>query len=237
VDSLKGKAIEPQAVVTITTNISNTATVTGEVTEGKRVPLSVNGDRILSVIASAGGIRAAANECFIRLTRNGHTVSVAFNKILADPRENIFIRPGDVVTVIREPQTFTAFGGTGKNASVPFDATGITLEEAIAKAGGLLDYRADPSGVFLLRFEPAPLVTELTNSEQNHFTRELVPVVYRLNLRDATSYFLARTIPMHNRDILYVANAPLNEIQKMLTAIGQLTQPVVSGAAIYSTTK
>jgi polysaccharide export outer membrane protein len=237
VDSLKGKAIEPQAVVTITTNISNTATVTGEVTEGKRVPLSVNGDRILSVIASAGGIRAAANECFIRLTRNGHTVSVAFNKILADPRENIFIRPGDVVTVIREPQTFTAFGGTGKNASVPFDATGITLEEAIAKAGGLLDYRADPSGVFLLRFEPAPLVTELTNSEQNHFTRELVPVVYRLNLRDATSYFLARTIPMHNRDILYVANAPLNEIEKVLTAIGRLTQPVISGVNVYNATK
>jgi polysaccharide export outer membrane protein len=232
VEALKGKAIEPQAVVTITQNLSNTVTVTGEVTNGMRVPLTVNGDRILSVIAAAGGIRAPAHECFVRLTRGGKTVSVAFNKILANPSENVFVRPGDVLTVIREPQTFTAFGGTRQNASVPFDATGITLEEAIAKAGGLLDNRADPSGVFLLRFEPEKVVAELRPDEQGHFKSEFIPVVYRLNLRDANSYFLAQTIPMHNRDILYVANAPINEIDKVLALIGRLTQPAIQGVII-----
>lgn len=237
VDALKGKAIEPQVVVTITHNLSNTVTVTGEVTNGMRVPLSVNGDRILSVIAAAGGIRAAAHESFIRLTRGGKTVSVAFNKILADPKENIYVRPGDVITVIREPQTFTAFGGTQRNESVPFDATGITLEQAIAKAGGLLDNRADASGVFLLRFEPAGVAAQLQQQPQGRYEKELVPVVYRLNLRDANSYFLASTIPIHNRDILYVASAPLNEVQKVVSMIGLLTSPVVSGAAVYSAAK
>lgn len=230
VTALQGKAIEPQVVVTLVRNESNTATVTGEVTNGAVVPLNVNGERILSVIARAGGIRVAANECFVRLTRGGRTVSVAFNKILANPRENIFVRPGDVLTVIREPQTFTAFGGTQRNASIPFEATGITLEEAIAKAGGLLDQRADATGIFLLRFETADLATQLDAAQRDRFKAELVPVVYRLNLKDATSFFLARTIPVRNRDILYVANAPLTEVQKVLTAVGQITSPAISAA-------
>lgn len=239
VDTLKGKAIEPQAVVTIARNVSNTVTVTGEVTNGTRVPLTVKGDQILGIIAEAGGIRApaAAHESFIRLTRGSKTASVAFNKILADPKENIFVRPGDVITVIREPQSFTAFGGTQQNASVHFDATGITLEQAIAKAGGLLDNRADASGVFLMRFEPATIAFELQPPPQGRYPIEMVPVVYRLNLRDANSYFMASTIPIQNKDILYVANAPLNEVQKVLGVVGLITSPVVSGAAVYSTTK
>ena len=237
VDALKGKAIEPQAIVTISREVSNTVTVTGEVTNGMRAPLTVKGDRILSIIAQAGGIRAPAHDCFIRLTRGGKTVSVAFNKLLANPRENIFVRPGDVITVISEPHTFTAFGGTGKNASIPFDATGITLEQAIAKAGGLLDNRADASGVFLLRFEPARVAAELQPPPQGQYTKDFVPVVYRLNLRDANSYFLASTIPVHNKDIIYVANASLTEVDKVLNTIGHVVAPAAVGASVYSVTK
>ena len=41
---------------------------------------------------------------------------------------------------------------------VTFGAEKVTLAEALAKAGGLLDLRADPAGVFLFRFEPAAVV-------------------------------------------------------------------------------
>jgi polysaccharide export outer membrane protein len=44
--------------------------------------------------------------------------------ILADPRENIFVMPGDAITVARDPQKFTAIGATGKNEVLPFDAVG-----------------------------------------------------------------------------------------------------------------
>jgi polysaccharide biosynthesis/export protein len=62
VKALEGKAIQPQAVVTITKNSSNTATVGGEVASGT-VPLNPKGDRILDVIASAGGIRLTRPLC------------------------------------------------------------------------------------------------------------------------------------------------------------------------------
>jgi polysaccharide export outer membrane protein len=234
VEQLKGKAIEPQAVVTITRNRNNTVTVTGEVTSGMLAPVSGKGDRVLDVIAAAGGIKAAAHESFVRLTRGDRTASVPFNTILADARENVYVRPGDVLTVIREPQRFTAFGGTGRNELIPFDAAGMTLEQAVARAGGLLDYRADATGVFLLRFEPAPLVVELLPERRAEIETAYVPVVYRLNLRNANSYFLARAFQMHDKDILYVANAPLTEVQKVLTVIGAATAPIVGGAAVYN---
>ena len=237
VQALDHKAIQPQVVVTISKNLSNTVAVGGEVTNGSRVPLTTKGDRILDVIAAAGGIRVPASDAFIQLTRGRRTVSVAYNAILAHPEENIYTMPGDDLTVVRDPQTFTAFGGTGRNAQVPFDAAGITLEEAIAKAGGLLDYRADPAGIFLLRFEPTKLVAQLMPSRDLPSQGDLVPVVYQLNLRDANSFFLARSFPVRDKDILYVANSASDPVQKFLGMVGNITAPVISGAAVYGAVK
>jgi polysaccharide biosynthesis/export protein len=232
VKSLTGKAIEPQAVVTITKNLSNTVTLGGEVAAGARVPLSSKGDRILDVIAGAGGVRIPASDAFIHLTRNKHTVSVAYNTLLNHPEENIYVLPRDVITVVRDPQTFTAFGATSRSEKVAFDTAGITLEEAIAKAGGLQDYRADPSGIFLLRFEPTKLVVEIAPDRALPSGGNLVPVIYRLNLRDAHSFFLARSFPVKDKDILYIANSTSDQVQKFLGLVGQITSPVISGAAV-----
>lgn len=237
VKALEGKAIQPQAVVTISKNYSNTATVGGEVAAGSRVSLNPRGDRILDVIASAGGIRVGAHEAFIRLTRRNSTVSVAYNALLAAPAENIFVLPDDVITVVRDPQTFTTFGATGRSEKVPFDTAGTTLEEALAKGGGLLDNRADPAGIFLFRFEPAALVAQLVPGRPLPSQGNLVPIVYRLNLRQANSFFLARAFPVRDKDIVYIANSMSDPVQKFLNLVGTVTSPVISGAAVYGTMK
>ena len=162
VQKLTGKAIEPQIVVTLDKNISTSVTVTGEVVKGERVPLSARGDRLLDVIADAGGINAPAYECFIELIRGGKTLRVPYQTLVNSPRENIFARPGDTITVVRYPLTFTAVGATLTNAVVPFEAVGISLEEAIGKAQGLIDQRADPEGVFVLRYEPISIARGLS---------------------------------------------------------------------------
>jgi polysaccharide export outer membrane protein len=232
VNRLTGKAIEPQALVTLSRNVSNTATVTGEVTAGARVPLSVRGDRVLDVIAVAGGIRAPAHETFINLLRGGRSVTVPMQAIVNNPSENIFVLPGDVITAIRQPQTFTAFGATLRNAVIPFEQVDITMEEAIAKAGGLLDLQADPDGVFLFRFEPAAVARELDPSRDVPDGASMVPVAYRVSMRNAGAYFHARQFPIQNKDILYVSNAPLTDVQKVLTVLGSITSLVTGGAII-----
>ncbi len=51
--ALSGVAMDPQVIVTPTRSVSGSVTVMGEVTGAARVPLSLGGDRLLDVIASA----------------------------------------------------------------------------------------------------------------------------------------------------------------------------------------
>ena len=219
VSALAQKALDPQVLVTMTRNASNTVTVVGEVTAGARVPLTARGDRILDVVAQAGGTKAAPHETFVTLSRDGQSIRIPLQALLTEPTENVMVKPGDVVAITREPQTFTSAGATDKNAVVPFDAIGITLEQAIARSGGLNDTRADPGGVFVIRFERPGDYDQLGLSRPEPGPLTEVPVVYRINFRDPNSFFLARRFPMHNKDILFVSNAPAAELQKVMNII------------------
>lgn len=220
VEALQGKAIEPQAIVSVNQNVSNTVTVTGEVVNGRRIPLTQAGDRILDVIAAAGGARAPTDETKVTLTRGGRTLSIAMGKLINDPSENIYARPGDTITVVREIQTFTALGATGRNTLVDFSTDGITLEKAVAKAGGLINVLSDPRGVFLLRREHASLARKLDPGFPIKNPNGYVNVVYRANLRDPNTLFLAQRFDVLEDDILYVSGAPSTELQKFLTLVG-----------------
>jgi len=230
---LAGKAIQPQVLVSVSRPISQAVTVTGEVTAGARIPLSGKGDRLLDVIASAGGVRGAVNETYVRLSRGRSTVTVPLTTVVSNPRENIYLRPEDVLTLVRDPQTFMAVGALASATEVQFAAEGITLAQALARSRGLSDVQADPAGVFLFRFEPASLVRRLRPASPLLATA-VVPVVYRFNLRDPNSLFLSQAFRMRNRDLIYVSNAPFSEVQKVLSVFSTVTAPVAASASIYS---
>ena len=235
VDRLTGKAIEPQAVVTLLGNVASSVTLTGEGVQGDRVPLSARGDRLLDVIATAGGIRTKASETFLELTRGGRTVRVPFQTLLNDTRENIFARPGDVLTVVKYPLTFTAVGATSLSGVVPFDAVGISLEEAVGKVAGLDDSRADPEGVFVFRYESADVVRNYPGLTPAQASLNLVPVVYLINMRDPRSLFLARRFSIHDKDIVYVSNSPFSDISKVVGLVQTLTSPAITGVGVAQT--
>ncbi|WP_244491311.1 polysaccharide biosynthesis/export family protein [Bosea sp. Root381] len=235
--SIAGKAIQPQAIISITRPVSSSVTVTGEVAAGARVPLSVKGDRLMDVIATAGGVRIPVNEAAVQLSRGSRTVRVALSRVVADPRENIYMRPDDVVTVVRQPQTYIAYGATGRNAEIPFESDTVTLAQALAKAGGLIDSRSDPAGVFVLRYEPHAIARQLVPDSPLLQAGGPVPVVYRFNLRDADNLFMAQRFQIHAKDLLYVSNAPLSDMQKALSLFYTVAGPALSGVGIYNVTR
>lgn len=234
VAALAGKAIQPQALVTISRSVSNAVTVTGEVNGGARVPLSIRGDRILDVIATAGGLRSAVPDLFVRLSRGGRTVSVPLQHVVSDPRENIYMRPDDVLTLVKDPQSFMATGASGRNEEIPFDADGITLSQALAKAGGLADYRADPTGVFLFRYEPDSIASALAPNSPLVGAHRAVPIVYRLNMKDANSIFLAQHFPVFDKDVIYISNASITDLQKVMQVFNTLATPVSVASGVAS---
>jgi polysaccharide biosynthesis/export protein len=232
---LQGKAVDPQVIVSISDSIANTVTVSGAVGKSSLIPLSPHGEHLLDVIASAGGYQTPDYETFVKLTRRGVTVTIPLTTLIDDPVENIYAWPGDTLTLAPVPRVFEAFGATAKNADIPFDSGTMTLAQALGKAAGLLDERADPAGVFLIRYEPASVVAQLTGHGQPTQAGQM-PVVYHLDFNDLKSYFLAQQFTVRDKDIIYVANASANTIQKFFQLLGTLTNPIVTGFVIKGQT-
>ncbi|MBV9859222.1 MAG: polysaccharide export protein [Alphaproteobacteria bacterium] len=226
---LAGKALQPQVLVVVTRSAANSVTVSGEVVNGGRVPLTADGQRLLQVIAAAGGARAPVHDVFVSLSRDGVTATVPLETLVADPAEDIYARPGDVLTLRRSARSFSVFGATGRNAAVPFGAEKLNLSEALAKAGGLLDERANPKGVFLFRYEPAAIVRALGQPLASDARDGISPVVYRFDLSDPKAYLLAREFPVRSRDVIFVADADIKPVYNAVTVLSNIVGPVETG--------
>ena len=233
VAGLTGKAVQPQALVTVQQSVANTVTVTGEVAGGARVALSPAGDRVLDAIAAAGGLRAGVNDSVVYLTRRGRTMHLPFTTIVQNPRENIRLRPEDVVTVIREPNSYTILGASGQNGEVPFSVQHLTMANAVARAGGLQDARADVSGVFLCRYEPLEVARRIV-APNNPLLRRggLVPVVYRFDLKNGSTLLAMQTFEVQPRDMIYISNASSIDIQKFMGLFQGVTGTALNAASV-----
>jgi polysaccharide export outer membrane protein len=227
VSRLNGKANQPEVMVRMTRNLSSNATVVGEVNVSTRVPLVPGNERLLDALAAAAGVRQPVNKMTIQITRADNVYSLPLETIIRDPRQNVPLQPGDVVTALFQPYSFTALGATGKNEEINFETQGITLAQALARSGGLIDSRSNARGVFIFRFEPKaalawPREPVMTTSEG------MVPAVFRIDLSDPASFFAIQSFPIENRDILYVSNAPITEVQKALNVLFSVAYPTLA---------
>lgn len=209
-------ANQPQAIVRIARNSNSNVTVIGEVSNSGRFPITPKGERVLDILASAGGVKQPVDKTTIRITRESKVALLPLEKILSDPRQNISMQANDVVTVMFQPYSFTALGAIGRNAEVPFEGTGLTLSEALGRIGGLRDDRANVSGVFIFRFEDQAIAL---GSDRGTGATAKIPVIYRLNMKDPASFFFAQNFPIRHKDIVYVSNAPLTDLQKFITLV------------------
>jgi len=225
---LTGQAHDPQAVVRIVRNATANATIVGDVGNSTRVPLTARGERLLDVLAAAGGVRQPVDKMTIQITRGSQVVSQPLEAVIRDPRQNIIMQPDDVVTALFQPYSFIALGATGQNAEVPFESVGLTLAQALGRVGGLQDHRANIRGVFLFRLEdPAAVSPELRDGAQ--LTPDgKIPVIYRIDLRNPGTFFVAQSFPIHNRDVIYVSNAPLADLQKFVNILSSLVYPALN---------
>jgi polysaccharide export outer membrane protein len=193
----------------------------------------------LQAIARAGGIRISGYEASITLKRDGRTQTVPFDQIIANDAANIFLSSGDVVYVSREPRTFLALGAfaasdfSGVAGRIEFEARSLTLMDAIGKARGLSDARANPGAAFVFRFEKRELLSRLGYPIDDK-AGQFVPTIYKVDLSDPASFFMAGQFRVRDKDILYVTNAVTVDLTKFFNFVGTITGPVVQGAATWS---
>jgi polysaccharide biosynthesis/export protein len=226
-ERLAKKANQPQVMVQMRQSFSSNATVVGEVNKSTRVPLVPGNERLLDALAAAAGVREPVDKTTIQITRANNVYSLPMDTIIRDPQQNVPLLPGDVVTALFAPYSFTALGATGKTEEVNFESRGISLAQALARSGGLIDSRSNARGVFIFRFLPKTALT--WPREPVKTTPEgMVPVVFRIDMTDPASFFLIQNFPMENRDVLYVSNAPITEINKVLAVLLSIAYPIVA---------
>lgn len=221
---LSRKAHLPQVIVRVVRNATANATVVGDVANSTRMPLTPKGETLLDALAQAGGTRQPTAVTTIQVTRGSRVVSMPMDTVIREPSQNIVLAPGDVVTAVFQPYTFSALGASVRNQEVPFEGGGISLSQALSRVGGLQDQRADAKGVFLFRWEKADKLGLTPTGPVDPLGR--IPVVYRADMRDPATLFLAQKFPVRDKDILYISTASISELQQFVNIIVSTILPI-----------
>ena len=227
-DRLRGKAHQPQVIVRRVGNSAATVTVLGEVGQSGRFPISAHGERLLEVIAAAGGPKQPLGKTLIQISRDQQVFALPMGVVASDPRQNIVMQSNDVVAVLFQPYSFTALGATGESKEVPFEGFDVNLANALGRINGLDENRADPKGVFVFRFEDPAVLDPVRIAGKPRTADGKVPVIYRVDLGSPANFFIIKRFPIQHQDVIFVSQAPLVDFSRFVGIIASTILPVAT---------
>lgn len=222
--ALRGKVANPQVIVTLAANASNGVTILGEVRAPGRQPLTPNSDRLLDLIAQAGGPSRSVYDVLVQIQREGQTFSAPLSIVSTAFNENIRLQRGDQVNLVHQPRRFSSFGAFNAVRQTELPPGPLTLAEALSGVGGLDSNLADATSVLVFRFE-RPEVAQAMGITQPATVRG-VPVVYRLNLNEGSGFFIASNFQIAPEDVIYAPRARAAEARKFFEFVQSLTRVV-----------
>ncbi|MDO5605698.1 MAG: polysaccharide biosynthesis/export family protein [Paracoccus sp. (in: a-proteobacteria)] len=212
---LEAQTPDPQVTVTRVAGDGATVSVMGKVFGQGIYPIERPTRTLSSMLAKAGGVNVEPEVAVITVKRGRETGKVWLSDLYFNPSYDIALRPGDVILVEEDQRSFTALGALGGQTKVPLGNEQINAIEAVAMVGGLSSQTADPTGVFVLRDEPANIASAVLGRAV-HGTQRMV---YVLDLTQPNGLFLARDFVIRDSDTMYVTEAPYVRWQKILSAI------------------
>jgi polysaccharide export outer membrane protein len=161
---------------------------------------------VVDAVNKVGGAVGTSNQLQIVVRRHGNVIlDKQYSDLLAGA--DIAIEKGDEIVIRPNSQVFTVLGAVMKAGNVPLSKSNMTLLEALGAVNGLTDERANKTGVYLFR---------MGDVQDNPSARARV---FRLDLMQPVSIFVAQQFGMQAKDVIYVTNAPLYEYNKVITAL------------------
>jgi len=222
--ALRGRMADPQILVSSVASPRNSVIVFGEVSRPGRYPLVANADRLLDALAAAGGATKSARDLAVTVVRGDQSATVSLQALFDDPRENIRLGPLDQIRVTGAQRKVDVFGSVGRGSEIPIGDDSLTLAGALGRIGGLNGGLADAKSVLVFRFERPEIAKALGVDVPNIPALKSVPIVYRVNLRDPSGYFIANKFEVESNDLIYVPTANAAELQKFLTIVNSAAQ-------------
>lgn len=211
IQALGNKVQEPEVIVEFDAPRTHTVMVSGDVKNPGRVSMLEDVRTVVDAINKAGGpvsspSGSASNQLQVVVRRNGQVILTSqFSDLLAG--SDIAVQKSDEIVVRPNSRVFTVLGAVQRSGNVEMTKHNLTLLEALGQVGGLSDQRANKTGVYVFR---------MGDLEINPTARGRV---FRLDLFQPVSIFVAQQFGLQARDVIYVTNAPLYEYDKILTSI------------------
>lgn len=209
---------DPQVMVTRMAGDGATVSLVGKVGGQGVYPIERPTRTLSAMLAKAGGVTIEPEVAVITVKRGGNSGKVWLRDLYANARNDIALRPGDVVLVEEDSRNFTALGALGGQTKVPLGNEEVDALEAIAMVGGLSSSTADPTGVFVLREEPESVARRILPGQPVIGDQR---VAYVLDLTRPNGMFLARDFVIRDGDTVYVTEAPYVQWSKTIASIIQ----------------
>lgn len=227
-------ALAPEISVSVREPRSRLISVQGVVARPGVYPIERATARLLAMLAVAGGATLPPEQVEIALRRDGLAHFETLSDVYQDPALDVPLKPGDALVLNAVRKRFIALGASTMQTEVPFPTRDLDLLRAIAAVRGLRDFDANPSGVFVLRFESAEIADALLAAPRPPELPEgpLRPIAYRLDMTSPAALFVARRFAMRDGDAIVVSNAPLSELRKLLQVFTSVLTPVQQTSVI-----
>jgi polysaccharide export outer membrane protein len=220
--ALRKRAVDPQVSVTVLESRANSVAIIGQVKNAGHIPLSAHNDRLIDVLASAGGPTKPPADLAVVVYRGGRSAEVPLSALLSQPDQNIRLAPGDQIRVLDRPRKYSTFGAFGRDTQTPIEDENLTLASAISRAGGLDTNSAAGRSVLVFRFERPEIAAALGVTRPP--TVKGVPVVYRLNFQNPDGLFVANNFDIRSGDLIYAPRADVTELKKFFDLVNTVTQ-------------
>ncbi len=207
---------DPQVQVRRLAGDGATVSLIGSVGAQGVYPIERPTRTLSAMLSAAGGIVIPAEVAQITVLRGSERSKVWFQDLYKHPEFDIALRGGDRILVEQDTRSFTALGATGAQSRVTFETQTLSAIEAIATVGGLQAASADPTGVFIMRNEPAEIANQVLGRNDLIGDQRLV---YVLDLTKPNGMFMARDFSVRDQDTLYVTEAPFAQWSKVIGAL------------------
>lgn len=213
---LETQTPDPQVMVTRVAGDGATVSVMGKVNGQGVFPIERPTRTLSAMLSKAGGVSIEPEVAVVTVKRGGATGKVWLRDLYSSSRNDIALRPGDIILVEEDQRSFTALGALGGQTKVPLGNEEINAIEAVAMVGGLSTSLADPKGVFILREEPQSVARAVLGRSDVYGSQR---IAYVLDLTKPDGMFMARDFLIRDGDTVYVTEAPMVQWTKTLNVI------------------
>jgi polysaccharide biosynthesis/export protein len=198
----------PQVEVLVAAYRSQKIYVSGAIGSARTLPITSVPLTFLDAISEVGGASDNGDWHNVILNRDGQKETLSLYALLrdGDQTQNRLLRDGDVLHVpTRETQNVAVLGQVRSPGNLNLGNERITLTDALARAGGIDEIRARPSGIFVIRVQPPE--------------SEKIATVYQLDVNNATALTMGTHFPLQPKDVIYVTAAPISRWNSVISQL------------------